>query len=134
MTKNFAWLSNISGASYKCLAFLCCVVGLLGSVQAASEQWQPVIGDEISALLSGQHVVYEGESVISQTFHEGGSTTYVDGRPSLGRWRASETQYCSSWPPSDYWECYDLFKDSTGKRIRFTSSVGQEWIARFDNQ
>lgn len=111
------------------------VTGVLGfsivSSSAFSADWMPVVGGEITEVLSGIHVVYEGRDGVSQTFHAGGSTTYVDGRPSIGNWRASNTQYCSQWPPSSDWECYDLFKDGTGMRIRFLGASGDEWIAKF---
>jgi len=134
MTKNTQYSMKPLNRVLKGLVLCLSILWPLGSALATDGPWLAVKGDEITKTLSGLNVTYEGETVITQTFHEGGSTTYVDGRPTLGKWRASETQYCSSWPPSDYWECYDLFTDSKGERIRFVSSVGQEWVARIDTE
>lgn len=66
-----------------------------------------------------------------QVFHAGGSTTYREdgGRPSNGRWRVDGDRYCSVWPPSDFWACYDMAMD--GETIIFIESGGTEWRATF---
>jgi len=109
------------------IVFIACMVAVSSPVLA--ETWQPVQGEAIEALLTGRDVSYEGETKRSQSFHDNGTTTYVDGRPSLGNWKASQTQYCSQWPPSSSWDCYDLFVDETGERIRFIGGAGDVWIA-----
>lgn len=56
----------------------------------------------------------------SQTFSEKGLTTYIfDGRPSEGRWMVQSDQYCSSWPPNDVIECYDVFIDEDKQTIKW---------------
>ena len=48
----------------------------------------------------------------TQTFDKGGATTYVAaGKTSTGRWDVRADQYCSQWPPSDQWSCYDVTSD-----------------------
>jgi hypothetical protein len=46
-----------------------------------------------------------------QYFDPGGSTRYREqgGNETTGRWRIDESgQYCSLWPPSDRWVCYQV--------------------------
>jgi hypothetical protein len=53
-----------------------------------------------------------------QTFQASGRTLYIHGgHESWGRWRVEADAYCSSWPPSSLWACYDMgrFED----RLRF---------------
>ena len=62
-----------------------------------------------------------------QTFESDGQTVYtaIDGRPtppSHGRWAVRGDQYCSVWPPSDRWECYDVTID--GENITFFPVAG----------
>ena len=69
--------------------------------------------EAISDLLTGTTVVYEGAR---QIFHTSGVTDYITDRPSQGRWAARAGQYCSTWPPSDTWACYDvLTREEDGK-------------------
>lgn len=84
---------------------------------AVAQSWEQVFGDGILTILSGAEVTYIGAR---QTFDADGSTFYEDGRPSLGRWRVTGDQYCSQWPPSDLWACYDVTVKGTG--IRFIAS------------
>ncbi len=69
-----------------------------------------------------------------QDFQAGGGTTYheTNGRPSSpsqGRWRVGGDQYCSVWPPSEFWACHDMARD--GDEIIFIESDGTEWRAKF---
>jgi len=105
---------------------------LLMSQALFADTWTAVQGSSIDALLSGRGVVYEGASQVEQVFHADGSTTYVQGRPSVGQWKVSETRYCSQWPPIDSWSCYFLSIDESGERIRFVGESGQQWIAKFN--
>jgi len=44
-----------------------------------------------------------------QTFETSGETRYENQRgPSSGSWRVEGDQYCSVWPPSRDWTCYDV--------------------------
>jgi hypothetical protein len=83
----------------------------------AAQSWEQIVGDDILAVLSGAEVRYIGAR---QTFDADGATFYEDGRPSYGRWRVLGDQYCSQWPPSDLWSCYDVTVNGTG--IRFIAS------------
>ena len=92
-------------------------------------------GPEIHDALAGKTVTGNQDGrEWRQVFHEGGSTDYteINGRstgPSRGNWQVREDQYCSVWPPSDYWACYDMAKD--GDEILFIESSGAVWRARY---
>jgi hypothetical protein len=45
-----------------------------------------------------------------QFFSKGGETIYVDaaGQKTFGSWQVRGDKYCSSWPPSDRWVCYEV--------------------------
>ncbi|MEM7198604.1 MAG: hypothetical protein AAF352_09600 [Pseudomonadota bacterium] len=48
----------------------------------------------------------------AQKFFAGGKTWYESARGrEWGSWRVQNNQYCSQWPPSDSWNCYDLFRN-----------------------
>jgi len=74
-----------------------------------------------------QAVVYTNQGNSSQTFHKNGETTFVEGRPSLGYWRVDNDQYCSQWPPSSTWACYDVYLNAGGNIVRFQGSDGVNW-------
>ncbi len=86
----------------------------------AAEGFQKLAGDEILKALSGKKLDY-GEGV-TQTFDENMLTQYFSGRPSSGRWAVRGDRYCSVWPPSDYWACYDI--EQSGETIRFVDDAG----------
>ncbi len=86
----------------------------------AAEDFQTLSGDEILAALTGKKLGY-GDG-IWQTFDEAGLTQYFSGGPSAGRWAVREDRYCSLWPPSDLWACYDVLK--SGDIIRFVDDNG----------
>ncbi|MEX0308227.1 MAG: hypothetical protein AB3N12_12660 [Ruegeria sp.] len=87
---------------------------------ATAEEFQRLTGDEILMALSGQKLNY-GEGV-TQTFDDTMLTQYFSGRPSSGRWAVRDDRYCSVWPPSDYWACYDV--EQSGETIRFVDDAG----------
>ncbi len=92
-------------------------------------------GPAIREALAGRAVAGDqGGRKWRQVFHAGGTTEYseTNGRssnPSEGSWRVEGDQYCSVWPPSDAWACYDMAMD--GEEILFIESNGTEWRARF---
>ena len=88
---------------------------LIQQVPAAEER--PLTGPEITAILTGAEVNGEGTR---QEFHESGRTLYHDGRASWGYWRVEGDQYCSQWPPSDAWTCYDMRSWEEGQRLWVT--------------
>ncbi|WP_425080432.1 hypothetical protein [Ruegeria arenilitoris] len=86
----------------------------------AAEEFRTLTGDEILDVLTGQKLDY-GDGVW-QTFEETMLTQYYSGRPSAGRWAVREDRYCSVWPPSDLWACFDVQKK--GDVIRFVDDSG----------
>jgi hypothetical protein len=50
-----------------------------------------------------------------QSFSKGGQTTYVDssGQKTFGQWMVRGDKYCSVWPPSDRWVCYEVESGET---------------------
>lgn len=86
----------------------------------AAEEFRTLNGDEILTALSGQKLDY-GEGVW-QTFDDSMLTQYFSGRPSAGRWAVREDRYCSLWPPSDLWACYNV--QQSGQTIRFVDDGG----------
>ena len=87
-----------------------------------AEGWERLDGAEVRAALEGRALVYEDGTV--QDFRADGQTLY--GADSWGRWRVEGDRYCSVWPPSDRWACYDLERD--GMRWRFLSDDGSETV------
>jgi hypothetical protein len=74
----------------------------------------------ILAALMDRKVLYE--SGARQDFRPSMRTLYTSGRPSWGYWAVRGDQYCSMWPPSDIWACYDMERLENG--IRFIGSSG----------
>lgn len=97
------------------------------TLPALASEERPLSGPEITEILTGAEVIGEGTR---QEFHGSGRTLYFDGRPSAGYWRVQGDQYCSQWPPSDAWTCYDMRSWEEGERVWVT------WISpsgkRFD--
>lgn len=104
-----------------CLAFCFALVS-----PAASEEWRQLGGAEILGALSGRTLHYE-DAV--QSFLPSGRTSYDAGRLSWGYWRVEQGQYCSQWPPSDLWACYDVEAGAEG--IRFVGSDGSSTTGSF---
>lgn len=96
--------------------------------------WSPMTQDQAESWLYGQVVRYTDGA--SQFFEEPAQpnapayTEYADGFPSSGEYTLIDGEYCSVWPPSALWECYDLEIHETGKRIRFISEEGILYEAR----
>ncbi len=74
----------------------------------------------ILAALLDREVLYE--SGARQDFRPSMRTLYTSGRPSWGYWAIRDDQYCSMWPPSDIWACYDMERLERG--IRFIGAGG----------
>ncbi len=87
----------------------------------AADEFRTLTGDEILAALTGKKLDY-GDGVW-QTFDATMLTQYVADRPSAGRWVVREDRYCSLWPPSDLWVCYDV--QQNGDVIRFVDESGE---------
>ncbi len=85
-----------------------------------AEEFQRLNGDEILMALADKKLDY-GEGV-TQTFDSNMLTQYFSGRPSAGRWAVRDDRYCSVWPPSDIWACYDV--EQNRDTIRFVDDAG----------
>lgn len=100
---------------------------------ALAEDWQAIKGDEISTALAARVLGYDGGEM--QNFFADGRTLYeVKGGESWGKWKVEGDQFCSVWPPSDHWTCFDLERDSTGRSLRFVGSDGAESIGRYADE
>ena len=101
------------------------VILIWTSMTTANAAFEPMTGDQIRLALAGRWV--KGES-FKQWFLESGETEYVyqNGGPSLGRWRVQGDQYCSLWPPSGTWACYNMSWDRSGKAtiVRWIDAAG----------
>lgn len=70
----------------------------------------------------------ENGRVIEQVFQSSGATFTVDVKTkalSQGFWRLEGDKYCSQWPPSEHWSCYDVFENDLG--VVFVSSSGTRY-------
>lgn len=95
--------------------------------QAQAEDWQPLRGDGIRAILERHFLRYEDGS--EQFFNYGGLTEYRIGWPNEGRWRVEADQYCANWPPALDWQCYDVSARADGRQIRFSDQAGHTKVA-----
>ena len=98
----------------KIAVFLALSPGLL-----MAEEWTPLDGAEITAMLTDQSVVYENAA---QQFYASGRTLYNAGHDSWGYWAVRGDQYCSQWPPGELWDCYDMV--ATTGQVRFIGADG----------
>ena len=89
------------------------------SGDAAAQSWDPMSGDDILAALTDQVVVYEDAT---QKFFASGRTLYTTLEDSWGGWAVRGDQYCSTWPPSGTWDCYDMTR--AGQVVRFVDAYG----------
>ncbi len=92
---------------------------LLPAESLAGETWQPLDGAGIVAALTDRTLQYDQAW---QTFKPTGRTLYNAGQDSWGYWRVEGGRYCSQWPPSDLWTCYDMAR--AGDRLRFIGPAG----------
>jgi hypothetical protein len=88
-----------------------------------AQDWQTLSGDQVRAALEGRKLVYDTGA--TQDFRASGRTLYNAGADSWGYWRITADQYCSQWPPSDLWSCYDLLLAPDAARVRFVGSSGE---------
>lgn len=99
---------------------------------AAKAEPRQLSGVEIKNLLPT--ITAYGEDT-KQTFYQGGTTDYISGgRPSVGYWRSSETQYCSKWPPFGGWTCYDILLDEEASELFWVGDSGTPTINRIEKR
>ncbi len=96
----------------------------------------PVLADDmaldgagIAAALADKTLIYDDGS--SQNFQADGATTYESGKPSLGHWALRGDRYCSVWPPSDYWACYDVVQSADGQSLTFVADDGSRTTGHY---
>ena len=92
----------------------------LWPLSAGAVEWEMLEGDALRAALEGRKLVYT--SGAWQEFRASGKTLYNAGEDSWGNWRVQGDQYCSQWPPSDLWACYDVQRGDD--LIRFIGPSG----------
>ena len=102
---------------------------LLVSGVAAAEP-KPLATEDIRTLLTGNtvHGTWAGREYFSY-FEANGWTTYVEpGKPSsLGRWRAHDDRYCSTWGEAGNESCYALEMD--GDTLIWLTSDGARYLS-----
>lgn len=98
---------------------------LLLATPALAEKWKPIDGPAIRQALESRTLIYEDGT--TQDFRPDGKTLY--GKDSWGGWRVEGDRYCSVWPPSDRWACYDMAQD--GLRLKFIADDGSETIGTY---
>lgn len=84
---------------------LAVLAGISSMAMAAGANDKPEDTRVLDALL-GKKIDY-GNGVW-QDFRPSMKTLYYSGRPSWGYWAVRDGQYCSQWPPSSLWACYDI--------------------------
>lgn len=85
---------------------------------ASAQDWVRQDNAGIVAALNDRTVRYDAHTI--QHFGASGDTQYITERAADGRWAARGDQYCSVWPPSDTWACFDLYLD--GSQVQFIGS------------
>ena len=100
------------------LAFVAC--------PAAAEDWIALTGPEIVQALTARVLGYPDRTL--QDFKAGGQTIAGTGE---GRWRVQGDLYCSVWPPSERWDCYDVARSVRGLDICFTGGDGSVTVGRY---
>ena len=110
--------------------FLMILIAGMPVFPAVSDE-RPLTGQEIQDALSGNAVEGVQDGVAwKQIFYPDGTTTYISGnRPSPGRWAVRGEKYCSQWPPSQSWDCYQMTGE--GDRMTFIPDAGgPSWPVR----
>ncbi|MBS9718587.1 hypothetical protein ACFFUT_05000 [Pseudohalocynthiibacter aestuariivivens] len=95
------------------------IFSIIWPAVALAENWEPLEAEGIKKALIDKGITYEAAT---QYFYASGRTLYNAGADSWGYWRVEEDRYCSQWPPSDLWACYDM--EISGQSIRFLGEHG----------
>jgi len=97
-------------------------VGL--AANTASCEAVKMSGAEILAALNDQAITSaDPAKPARQMFMASGATFYdAGGNQSQGSWKVTGDQFCTLWPPSQFWACYDVTRE--GKTISFISKSG----------
>ena len=106
----------------KIVLTLICFIAFFIPAHAES---QKLNGAEIMQLLNDK-IIYNvpGASTSEQIFQKSGVTFFSEsGNQSQGNWNIQGDKYCSVWPPSQTWVCYDMTRD--GNTLNFISPSGK---------
>jgi hypothetical protein len=79
---------------------------------------------QIHELLSDR-IIYSVPTVApsEQLFQKAGATYFSEnGNQTQGSWKIENDKYCSVWPPSENWVCYEMTRE--GNLINFISPSG----------
>lgn len=121
----------------KKMLLLCSLLGLAvfvlpvhGASDAASSEWQRLMGEQVRLALTSRTLAY-GNSGATQDFKPSGRTLYDAGKPSWGYWRVQGDQYCSQWPPQGLWSCDDLFVSKNARELKFVGENGGVSVGRY---
>jgi hypothetical protein len=94
------------------LRILLLAIVLSAASQVGAAEFAAPGQQELRELLAGNSMqgIWAGRHYL-QYFDANGTTRYreQDGPPTEGRWRVdADGRYCSVWPPSDRWVCYEV--------------------------
>lgn len=106
-------------------------VFLLLFIGAAQASETKLSGAEIAVMLHDVKLSAKDRGLsVFQIFQKAGVTLYiVNGQQSQGFWRVEADKYCSQWPPSEHWDCFDVTRN--GKTIAFISAQGKRYELEF---
>ena len=104
------------------------VAAVLVASPAAAEDWVALDGARIKSALEGRSLDYGNAT---QDFSTSGSTNYTSSRPTRGQWAVRGDQYCSVWPPSDDWACYDVDLSVDGTQVRFRRGASDVTVGTY---
>ena len=90
-------------------------------------EWEVLAGEGLRAALVARTLTYPDGA--TQGFKADGTTLYDSGTPQWGKWQVQGRQYCSVWPPSETWACYDVARN--GLDLRFTGTDGTATVGRY---
>lgn len=97
--------------------------------EAVAQGWEPVFEDQaIFDAFADRTVTFDAYTF--QTFGAAGETRFLTERAADGLWMARDGQYCSQWPPSERWECYDI--QLREAQVKFIGPNRTESIGTFD--
>ncbi len=78
---------------------------------------EKMTGAAIEAMLNDSTAWYLplGPASARQYFNKNGETPYLDAdrQKTYGQWLMRGDKYCSVWPPSDHYSCYDVEKSAS---------------------
>jgi hypothetical protein len=95
---------------------------------AVADEWVRLDGRGIDAALTARVLAYPDGTM--QDFHAGGRTLAGMGE---GRWKVDGDHYCSAWPPSENWACYEVDREARGLDLRFTGKDGAVTVGRYND-